>query len=100
MVFVLLLIYGQRTDTDITISGTHRVDPCFHSTEQRQKLSAVVVLWRYVVYCGIASCNIDEARRSKGRTGADVKEDKEMFLLCRTYSTGSQSLSVLREVAS
>ena len=89
MFFVLLLIYGERTDTDITAGVPHRVDPRFHSTEQRQKLSAVVVLWRHVVYYRIASCNIDEAWQSKGRTGADVKKDKEMFLLRRTYRAGS-----------
>jgi hypothetical protein len=86
-VFCFIINNGKRTDRDITVGGPHGVDPCFYSPEQREKLSAVVVLWRHVIYCGIASCNIDEAWRSKGRTRADVKENKEMFLLCRTYRT-------------
>jgi len=61
MFFDLLLIYGKRTDTDIAIGGPHRFDTCFHSPEQREKLSVVVVLWLHVVYCRVASCNIDEA---------------------------------------
>jgi hypothetical protein len=99
MFFVLLLIYGKRNDRGPATGSSNRVDPCFHSPEQREELFAVVVLWRHVIYCGIASCNIDEARRSNGRTSADIKGNEKMFLLCRTYRTGSQSLPVLREAA-
>ena len=58
-VFWFIINNGKRPDTNIAISSPYWIDPCFYSPKQREKLCIMVVLWCYVIYCGVASCIID-----------------------------------------